>query len=50
LYNNLEIFGDDDSQDKALITIKQGLIDHTICADPEINLAATLAKLGRLSQ
>jgi replication factor C small subunit len=49
LYNNLEIFGDDDSQDKALIIIKQGLIDHTICADPEINLSATLAKLGRMT-
>ena len=28
--------------------IKQGLVDHTICADSEINLAATLIKLARL--
>jgi len=30
--------------------IKQGLIDHTICADSEINLAATLIKLERLQR
>ena len=48
LYDNLEIFGSDDNQDKAVLIIKQGLVDHTLVADPEINLAATLIKLGRL--
>jgi DNA polymerase III delta prime subunit len=48
LYNNLEIFGDEQKQDKALMIIKQGLVDHTLVADPEINLAATLVRLAAL--
>jgi replication factor C small subunit len=51
MYNNLDMFGDtDDLKDQAIIIIKQGLIDHTICADGEINLAATLIKLERLQR
>lgn len=49
MYDNLELFGkDDESKDQALLIIKQGLVDHTLIADPEINLAATLVKLKRL--
>jgi DNA polymerase III delta prime subunit len=48
LYNNLEIFGEEPKQDKALMIIKQGLVDHTLVADPEINLAATLVRLSAL--
>jgi replication factor C small subunit len=48
LYDNIELFGDDDKQDKAIMVIKQGLVDHTLVVDPEINLAATLIKLARL--
>lgn len=48
LYDNLEIFGTEENQDKAILLIKQGLVDHTICADPEINLAATLVRLAKL--
>lgn len=48
LYDNLAIFGDDKNQDSAILIIKQGLVDHTICVDSEVNLAATLVKLGRL--
>jgi DNA polymerase III delta prime subunit len=50
LYDNLNIFGSDDNQDKAIIIIKSGLVDHTVCADPEINLAATLVRLSKLNQ
>jgi replication factor C small subunit len=50
LYDNLGIFGSDDNQDKAIIIIKSGLVDHTVCADPEINLAATLVRLSKLNQ
>ncbi len=49
LYDNLSIFGSEDNQDKAILMIKQGLVDHTICADAEINLAATLVKLSKLN-
>jgi DNA polymerase III delta prime subunit len=48
LYNNLELFGDEDKQEQAILIIKQGLVDHAMVVDPEINLAAVLIKLGRL--
>jgi replication factor C small subunit len=48
LYDNLEIFGDDKNQASAIVIIKAGLVDHVVCADSEINLAATLVKLSRL--
>ena len=48
LYDNIELFGDDEKQDQAVLIIKQGLVDHTLVVDPEINLAATLIRLSRL--
>jgi replication factor C small subunit len=48
LYDNIEIFGDEASQDKAVLIIKQGLVDHTLVIDPEINLAATLIRLANV--
>lgn len=48
LYENLEIFGSDTKQEDAILIIKQGLVDHTLVVDPEINLAATLISLSRL--
>ena len=48
LYDNIELFGEEEKQDTAVLTIKQGLVDHTLVSDPEINLAATLIRLGRL--
>jgi replication factor C small subunit len=49
MYQNLDLFGEtEDQKDSALLIIKQGLVDHTLIADPEINLAATLVKLARI--
>lgn len=49
MYTNLDLFGQTEEQkDQALLIIKQGLCDHAIIADPEINLAACLVKLARL--
>jgi DNA polymerase III delta prime subunit len=48
LYDNLDIFGEETKQNSAILIIKQGLIDHIICVDSEVNLAATLVKLARL--
>lgn len=49
MYQNLDLFGDtDDLKDQALLIIKQGLVDHTLIADAEINLAAVLIKLSKL--
>ena len=51
MYQNLDLFGDDDeTKDNALLIIKQGLVDHVICSDSEINLAACLVKLSRLQK
>ena len=50
LYDNLDIISkNEDAQDKAVIIIKQGLVDHSFVADPEINLASVMIKLARLS-
>jgi replication factor C small subunit len=46
LYDNVTLFGD--KEDDAILIIKQGLVDHTLVADPEINLAATMIRLARL--
>jgi len=49
LYDNLEVISEDESiQDKAILVIKQGLVDHTLVSDPEINLAATLIRIANL--
>jgi hypothetical protein len=48
LYDNVAIFGDEPTQNKAILIIKQGLVDHTLVSDPEINLAATLIRLASL--
>jgi len=49
MYNNISLFGDSEkTQDKAILIIKEGLVDHTICADSEINLSATLIKLANI--
>jgi replication factor C small subunit len=51
MYDNLSVFSEDDEkQDQAVLIIKQGLVDHTLIADPEINLSATLIKLGKLAK
>jgi hypothetical protein len=49
LYQNVDLLGDDEElKDSAIVIIKQGLVDHSLIADPEINLAATMIKLARL--
>ena len=48
LYTNITIFGNESKQDDAVLIIKDGLVNHTLVVDPEINLAATLIELSRL--
>ena len=48
MYDNIALFGDEEKQESAILVIKQGLVDHTLVADPEINLAATIIRLARL--
>jgi replication factor C small subunit len=48
LYDNIAIFGDEQTQDSVIVIVKQGLADNTLVVDPEINLSATLIKIARL--
>ena len=48
MYDNIDLFGDEEKQESAILIIKQGLVDHTLVADPEINLAATMIRLSRM--
>jgi hypothetical protein len=49
LYRNLDLWGDtQNQQDDALLIIRRGLVNHALVADAEINLAATMAELGRV--
>jgi replication factor C small subunit len=49
MYQNLDLFGDtEEKKDSALLIIKQGMVDHSLIINPEVNLAATLVKLARL--
>ena len=46
MYDNLDFWGTTpEEQDKAIIIIRNGLINHSMVADVEINLAATLIEL-----
>ena len=48
-YDNVDVFSkDEEKQDQAVLIIKQGLVDHSFVADPEINMSATMIKLARL--
>lgn len=50
MYDNLSLWSDTpEGQDQAIIEIRQGLVNHALVADPEINLSATLVKLTQIS-
>lgn len=49
LYNNVDLISEDETtQEKAILIIKQGCVDHTVSADPEINLSATMIRIAHL--
>lgn len=48
LYDNPSIFGNEEKQNQAILIVKQGLLDHGVIVDPEINLSATLIRLSKL--
>jgi hypothetical protein len=50
-YNNLDLWSETDSgQDEAILIIRRGLVNHSMVADPEINLAATLVELSQIDK
>lgn len=49
MYENLEYWGSDtETQSKAIVHIRDALVNHTLIADPEINLSACLCELEML--
>lgn len=49
MYKNLQIFSKTEAgQNAAIVIISQGLRNHAICADAEINLAATIVELNQI--
>lgn len=51
MYDNLELWSKDPAgQDEAILIIRKGLVNHPMCADPEINLSATLIELTQIGQ
>lgn len=49
MYENLDIWSEDkEKQDQAILIIRNGLVNHALVSDPEINLSATLCELVSL--
>lgn len=50
MYDNLELFAtSDEGQDRAIIIIRNGLVNHSMVADVEINLSAVLCELAEIN-
>jgi DNA polymerase III delta prime subunit len=46
LYDNLDLWSStEEGKDEAILIIRKGLVNHNSCADPEINLSATITEL-----
>ena len=51
MYDNLDLWSKtDEGQDDAIIIIRQGLVNHTLCADSEVNLSATITELCQIGK
>ncbi len=49
-YDNLDLWSKTaEGQDDAIIIIRQGLVNHAVVADPEINVSAMLVELSRIT-
>jgi hypothetical protein len=49
LYDNVELWSKvQEQQDEAIKIIRNGLVNHSMVADYEINLSATLVELSQL--
>lgn len=50
-YDNLDLWSSTpEGQDEAILIIRRGLVNHSMCADAEINLSATLIELTGLDK
>jgi DNA polymerase III delta prime subunit len=50
MYDNLGLWSTTpEGQDEAILAIRKGLVNHSMVADPEINLSATLVELTQIT-
>jgi len=50
-YDNLDLWSKtDEGQDEAIVAIRDGIVAHNFCLDPEINLSATLIQLTSIGK
>lgn len=48
-YDNLDLWSNtEEGQDEAILIIRKGLVNHSLCADAEINLSATITELMQI--
>lgn len=51
MYDNLDLWSKtEEGQDEAIMIIRKGLVNHSMVADAEINLSATLVELSQIGQ
>lgn len=51
MYDNLELWSKTpEGQDEAIVAIRKGLVNHSMVADAEINLSATLCELTQIDK
>jgi len=51
MYDNLDIWSKtDEGQDEAILIIRQGLVNHSLVADVEINLSACITELSQIGK
>ena len=51
MYDNLTLWSPTpEGQDEAILAIRKGLVNHSLVADPEINLSATLCELTMIGK
>jgi DNA polymerase III delta prime subunit len=49
-YDNLDLWSKTpEGQDEAILIIRQGLVNHALCADSEVNLSATITELAAIT-
>ncbi len=50
-YDNLDLWSStEEGKDQAILIIRKGLINNTLCADTEINLSATITELCQITK
>lgn len=50
-YDNLDLWSTtDEGRDEAIVAIRDGIVAHNFCLDPEINLSATLIQLTSIGK